>query len=159
MCSLTRIGGEMNYDDLPAGREMDALIAEKVMGLTPQKDFGEWPEHEWKLNKDGAVDDFGMECENHNGPACSRCYYSYCKYCPSPNDHGKFEVSPRMYSTSISSAWEVVEKYSSYAANKVAEELGLSGFSLLAYPSNHWNCMIMGKSSSAPTAPLAICRA
>lgn len=37
--------------------------------------------HTWKLNEDGEVDEFAMSYEFHNGPMCTKCYYTYCVHC------------------------------------------------------------------------------
>ena len=67
--------------DLPAGRELDALIAEKVMHL-----FSE---------------ELGHNCDHHNyGPQM------HCEACD--RDTVNCQIPP--YSTSIAAAWEVVEK-------------------------------------------------
>ena len=94
---------------LPACPKLDALVAELVMGLRPGVDFGDLGEHEWQKNEDGEVDDFGMDCGNHNGPACVKCDYSYCQHCQAGPDEG-CEISPRRYSGDIAAAWQVVEK-------------------------------------------------
>ena len=41
----------------------------------------EYPEHDWKLNKDGNPDEFTWDCGFHNGPSCKRCHYSFCIHC------------------------------------------------------------------------------
>lgn len=76
----------MNIDEIPAGRELDALIAEKVMGLS----------------KDG----YSPVCyvENHAMDE------DWCYQCDCMADEA--EHVPKRYSTSISAAWEVVEKMS-----------------------------------------------
>ena len=41
----------------------------------------EYPEHDWVTDKDGNIDEWAMEYEYHNGPACKRCGYSFCEHC------------------------------------------------------------------------------
>lgn len=66
--------------NLPPGRELDALVAEKVMGLEP------WPEQ-----------DSRWECKAFRAPIIPQGVEP--KPCAPPN-----------YSTGIAAAWEVVEK-------------------------------------------------
>lgn len=75
--------------NMPAGRDIDELVAEKVMG---------W-DHNHKIN----------ECEDR--------WYSYCEYCGySPRFEevrpGECDTPPR-YSMYIDYAWEVVKKLKS----------------------------------------------
>lgn len=37
--------------------------------------------HKWRLDKDGNIDEFAMEYDYHNGPACERCHESFCMFC------------------------------------------------------------------------------
>jgi len=37
--------------------------------------------HEWRRDKDGSIDIWGLEYEHHNGPVCVRCGYSFCHHC------------------------------------------------------------------------------
>lgn len=93
------------------GPELDRLVAEKVMGLVPGVDFGQWPEHAWKKNADGTIDTCASDYEHHNGPMCERCCYSYCEHCQDGPDKGVPCVKePPSYSTFVVRAWEVVEK-------------------------------------------------
>mgnify|MGYP001600886613 CR=1 FL=1 len=122
----------MIADTMEAGREMDALIAEKVMGW---KRINTPPRWECKA-------DYGLEREwGKDDPFCPKC------------------MEWPEYSTDISVAWQVVEEFAHQSANKTAAELGMSYFSLSAYPNRWWSCRIGKESSDAPTAPLAICRA
>ena len=77
----------MNIDEMPAGVELDALIAERVIGLT------EFP-HEWDSDGYGSCRNCSAECAYHSfridGP----------KNCPRPPD----------YSADIAAAWQVLEK-------------------------------------------------
>ena len=41
----------------------------------------EYPEHDWKREKDGDIDVFAFDVDFHNGPVCNRCYYSFCIHC------------------------------------------------------------------------------
>lgn len=81
----------MNIDEMQAGRELDAMIAEKVMGVTIQE-FGS--------------DSFGGYClKKENGDLY---YFKGDCQIKFSIDEAK-EIIPR-YSTDILAAWEVVEK-------------------------------------------------
>ena len=41
----------------------------------------EYPEHDWKTDEDGKIDEWAMSYEFHNGPMCKRCYHSFCIHC------------------------------------------------------------------------------
>jgi hypothetical protein len=86
----------MTYEDIlkmEAGREMDALIAEKVMGQTDFSHVGFfWSEGTTEDGKDGWD---GFQCPRCN--AADRDTGKCCKH----------------YSTDIKAAWEVVEKITS----------------------------------------------
>jgi len=71
----------MNYDEMPVGREMDALIAEKVMDSVPCNAWEIHNSRSWVL--------------------ADSCGHKSCF----PKESG-----PPCYSTLISAAWEVVEK-------------------------------------------------
>lgn len=138
-----------------AGRDLDALVAEKVMGLHPGVDFGDWPDHVWKLDEDGEIDEFGYDGDRHNGPSCSRCGYGYCQHCQSgPSE--SCEIAPEPYSTNIAAAWQVVGEM----------QRRKQGLTLIEYDTSrkywtaafrHWSDHAMPE--RAKTAPLAICRA
>jgi hypothetical protein len=84
-------GAGMTRDEIlnmPAGREMDALVAEKVMGL-------------YKYYPGIAMDLSGIDGK------VERVNYWWCKDLHNP--HNTF-VELKKYSVSISAAWEVVEK-------------------------------------------------
>lgn len=136
-----------DIDTLPAGRELDALVAEKVMGLM---DHGAREQHEWG-------DDFDVP-DYHSGHCCKWCgvYEPTCG-CPK-DDVGPCVKEPQPYSTSIAAAWDVVEKMSSdhgYWMTLQHETDGsgpiaLCQFSKDGSPTIH---------AYGDTAPLAICRA
>jgi len=109
-----------------AGRELDALVAEKVMG--------------WCVGSDGEEvfydDKRGWVCKPHCKPIISQGIVAY-------------------YSTSISAAWEVVEK------------LAVSGkcsFAIERFRNKPYSWQVefglgVGWTVYADTAPLAICLA
>jgi ABA sandwich protein len=118
--------------DLPAGRELDALIADKVMKLILCPN--------WEPINLGSAGGLHLQkmC-THKDKSCV------------PWRDGFEEFSPR-YSTDIASAWEVVEKL----RPKVLQlfeypQRWEAGFGL---PLAGWTSM-----EPAETAPLAICRA
>jgi hypothetical protein len=120
--------------NMPAGREMDALVAEKVM---EQTDFSHpgffWGEGTTEDGKDG-----------WDGFQCPRCNAD-------SEDGGK---CCKHYSTSIAAAWEVVEKINKEHDVQIA--IGKDE------KENRVEVLLWGSDSGcvyAPTAPLAICRA
>ena len=116
----------VNIDTMPAGREMDALVAEKVMGMKVSKKGG----LRWRVNR-------------------------------------RTELLSK-YSTSISAAWEVVEKL-----KDAMSTIGMAGTFNMEFDleSGQWEvgytdldydkgwCWEDGWPVMADTAPLAICRA
>ena len=74
----------MSIDDMPAGRELDALVAEKVMGWQDARAFFPWPESGVML------DNYAM-MPPHGGAIRDIAHV------------------PR-YSTDIAAAWEVFQK-------------------------------------------------
>lgn len=114
---------------IPAGKELDGLIADRVMY--------------WN--------------QNHEINECEDKWYSYCNICGyEPRFEkiipGSCKGYPR-YSVDISSAWEVVEKMGpSYELKSIHHSSGT------VHRATFWRGM-MGFSVEAETAPLAICRA
>jgi hypothetical protein len=109
------------------GLVLDKLIAEHVMALVPQVDFGKWEEHNWITYgdakdfdpKDGddpnEINYFAYDGYNHNGPRCKRCGYSYCCHCHDeiPKDNIECINDPLLYSSNITFAMRVLEKIKS----------------------------------------------
>ena len=56
--------------------------------LPPEHIHEEYPEHDWERKENGEIDDFAFDGDYHNGPACKRCYYSFCIHCD-PNGWNK----------------------------------------------------------------------
>lgn len=130
-----------NPDTLPAGPELDVLVAERVMALPPEK----WqPPCFWRHRTDEAEYDseFGW------GGWCYTC--------------GKMIENvvgqPRAYSIDIAAAWEVVEKLGGqvYSPKPVegAHTRDKLWSACLWTPTREW-----GEWGYGETAPLAICRA
>lgn len=125
-----------NHKPVTAGRELDALVAEKVMGwhdLWTGKVYGNLLGYlpSYKLREGTAADD--------------------PKNCPQAMDVPRF-------SSHLEAAWQVVEK--------LRQEHGEDfDFALTTNePSTQWCCWILlgennGAERQAPTAPLSICRA
>ena len=134
----------MNYAEMPAGREMDALVAEKVMGLAPCD--------AWSPVNFGSAGGPAMWLDKpcgHDG----KCY-------PTPSEH-PFS-GPLHYSTSIAAAWEVVERLradkvmggASIAAVNAPDDATPGEWCVEWFDGDHTlDCAI------GDTAPLAICRA
>lgn len=119
---------------LQAGRELDALVAEKVMGLAPEQ----WP--------------FVCEVDKHDTAGDV-----WCSDCQEETD--KTARVPLHYSTDISAAWQVVERlhekgYALTLHNEPDEDAGytwgasVGGDSADAFVES-WE----------DTAPMAICTA
>ena len=122
-------------DSVTAGREMDALIAEKVMGLKPCT--------KWVQAAGGSLSQIHIST-NCDVPPPDECY----------DVQGAWI---KKYSTSIEAAWEVFERIESTSRNlhqygESKKEWGC-GFYGNGDPPNEI------AHSYAPTAPLAICRA
>lgn len=95
---------EMTREEILAmkpGRELDVLMAEKVMGLNG--------EHDWIKDKDGEIDIFAYESGYCNGPKCSVCGYEYCHHCHKEPPIEKCNET-KAYSSNIAAAWEVFGK-------------------------------------------------
>ena len=37
--------------------------------------------HSWRRDESGAIDEFGLDVEYHNGPICTICGFSFCQHC------------------------------------------------------------------------------
>ncbi len=125
-----------------AGRELDALIAEKVMGLCV---------HEWEYTTlDEFMDDWMAKCDK----------------CNIETSGGSREMCPasghtQPYSTDIAAAWTVVEKLRcawDFSLQVFAEEGGTGAcFTVMGETFRSDGSHMF--SAEADTAPLAICLA
>ena len=61
---------------------------ERLIKKKPIHIHQEFPEHEWTCDEDGNINEFAMEFDYHNGPACKRCDYTFCIHCD-PNGWNK----------------------------------------------------------------------
>lgn len=135
----------MNYDETDAGREMDALVAEKVMGITWDTTRCRWCG--WPLRE--KVED--------------GCVPGNCSLRPLPDPPMADIIAP--YSTSISAAWEVAEKMKELFPGYTVEVGWYHEEEANPATPGGWTAMIEGDDRiiynrpAAPTAPLAICRA
>jgi hypothetical protein len=118
--------------NMPAGKEMDTLIAEKVMGLCA---------HDWKLTPND--DDYDSVCR-----VCQKCHLEFWGL--RPPAYGCHYGS---YSTNIAAAWEVVEKMKEKGKLYliVSDDTGYKAEILLNDP-------VPMAIAQCDTAPLAICR-
>jgi len=120
----------MKIDDMPAGREMDALIAEKIFGKVK------------------------CQAKCHNPGVRAWLDGRYCYALPgSPQDGAEL----LLYSHDISAAWEVVEKMGMimdlfYRPDVIPKWAGNKWYC-------KFECHDRQGYSSAETLPLAICRA
>ena len=126
---------------MPAGREMDALVAEKVVG---------WQSVAFRHYKTG---------DQYSGASWSE--WNGLPSLDSPN----FVVVPK-YSTDISAAWEVIKKI--VGDNNEDRDLFIEcwsdgewfvAFHPVGYSSRKPQASCDGKKTGIPSAPLAICRA
>jgi len=126
--------------DMPAGKEMDTLVAEKVMGLCA---------HDWKLIPN---DDDGV-CR-----ICQKCHLEFWGL--RPPVYGAHYGS---YSTDISAAWEVVERMNKQYGADIEIISHHPKNDCIAH---FWNCdpnmsiehIMDDFVARADTVPLAICR-
>ena len=131
----------MNIDEMPAGRELDALVAKKVMGwrITAWNDGEPWGNRE-VFPPFEPINGIPADCD-----------------CISHSEAGE----PPHYSTDIAAAWEVVEKmeacpYPHGAEIGSAYVDGLDGY-IVAF--GRGGPEPIDVAEFAVTAPLAICRA
>ena len=122
---------------MEAGRELDALVAERVMGL------------DVVMNPESAM---CVGCRVSGGGAWVVIEYDY-------HEWGHKVVRPLPYSTDIAAAWEVVEKLE-------ADGIGRLELVRLGWDWNRvWRATFFstalteGVTGKADTAPLAICLA
>lgn len=141
---------------MPAGRELDALVGARVMGLVPGKDFGAWPGHVWQLDVFGEVDVLAFDTGEHSGPCCTLCGQSYCQHCGQPPEVCEKVAPP--YSTNMAFGWPVVERL---------RERGFD-VDVTARPGWQYGCRVAPKGAfnvaavkfeAADSAPMAICLA
>lgn len=125
-------------DAMPAGRDLDALIAETVFGKKP-----------CKYTVTGIISTLTIwQCEHQSA---SNCY---------PDDKGQ---CLEKYSEEMWSAWKIAELLK--LRENTSSSLGFSWPVELSYLDDRqvWSCVFHGKQASAEglgeTAPLAICRA
>jgi len=126
-----------------AGRELDALVAEKVMGCkwgefhnTPDEP-GRWEDHKFLVDPDGNKVAVRWKTKN-------LLTWDMCHYWPSR--------PLRPYSTDIAAAWEVVEKFISEGVSIYRDDRQPS--------KGKWYALFGdGCGVEADTVPLAICLA
>ena len=51
------------------------------MGKRVIRHHEKYGEHLWKRTKYGEIDNFAFEAGYHNGPVCTRCFFSFCEHC------------------------------------------------------------------------------
>ena len=131
----------MNRDEIlkmEAGRELDALVAEYVMGDELARQVGA-PEY---ATRDMAMDAGDMSLEGMQ-----------------IGDFDWEQIEPYPYSTDIAAAWDVVEMM----RNKVIYKYPVCPNIIYHHTDGLWHCEYFSgdwmRNATAPTAPLAICRA
>lgn len=123
---------------MEAGREMNRLIANKVMGFVPC--------NVWLYGNLGAAG--GAISMNNGCEHSGKCY---------PADEKLPFGGPRHYSTDIAAAWEVVEKLDYFSLEKITANNDDKSY-IVRFVTQINNEMQV-TNTIAPTAPLAICRA
>ena len=121
---------------MPAGRELDALIAKAIFNLDPQEH--DEPCYEEKNFPDG---------DGYSGFYCPRCGISDGSYYSNP-------CTPAKYSENIATAWQVVEHFKYWSVHKAMSGLDNKTF----YTCTVWNDYIYHH-AKADTPELAISRA
>ena len=98
--------GGMDYDEMPAGREMDALVAERVYGK------GLCDEEDWSVvTAPGGLRVLGTRCPVHGLNNCQQ------------------KILLPSYSTDIAAAWGVVEKMGTpFELDSVSQDNHLARF-------------------------------
>ena len=151
-----------------AGRELDALIAEKVFGLIQRRIVPEWLGREvWLFSHPAYPDEVMYSWDEPSGNAMM---YQDGKTAES----GTAQVLPP-YSDDIAAVWEVVEKMRPHALHLFApgalvnDEFGeytaswMAQFIMWSKPNGGDDAMLPGNWYGSPafaeTAPLAICLA
>ena len=139
--------GMADVSEMKAGRELDTLVAEKVMGLQLMR----WTNHPTfepvVIRGDGRCNRCGWPLFDNPEKGCTA---ENCSMRPMPD-------YPRIpdYSTSIAAAWEVVEKVQLFNSLALAQQDGTW--------EKPWAVIEQGEDgdmiSEAVTAPLAICLA
>jgi len=128
--------------NMEAGREMDARVAEEVMGW-------EWMRQEPGHKYGGGSILTKEKCKAH----LIQPDYKWIEWCELIPDDGQYprgmNHSIPHYSTDIAAAWEVVEKL----------DRGPVVIRVTAGPETIVQFIGYGGGASGPTAPLAICRA
>ena len=143
----------MNYDEMTAGREMDALIAEKMTGKKYLR-----AEHKFYDGRYVYIDH-------------KETWSDYQKEQFESGSYGAWEYCGPLYSTDIAAAWEVAAKMSMpFEIAKSYEEIynvGPMGWQVCWCPNKREECEGCGEDSRctcgndtwSESAPLAICRA
>jgi hypothetical protein len=120
-------------ENIPAGRDLDALIAEMIFGEKKNHLEAQWEEGNTSDGKDG-WDGF------------------FCPRCGCPDYLYKKEPCCLHYSTDISAAWEITKKINSFFIDQTAPHLGIDVEFFI-------DGSLKSYKATADTAPLAICRA
>lgn len=153
----------MNYDTIEAGREMDALVAEKVMGWKRGgKGDHTKPLHYKSLDHPGEIRNNWAAKGEHDyltSPDGNTHYLCACA-----DEAIKDHIDLPEYSTSISAAWEVVERFEqgAFAPEQVAACVNLvcsDGIEDERYYCAFFSPSLAKVEAFGKTMPEAICRA
>jgi len=140
----------MNIDEMEAGREMDALIAEKVMG---------WTRHSWASHSALKKMLYCTNCGKTKGIHQNEGFAQFCN---------KPICGPDNYSTDIAAAWEVVEMLEDIAPGEGWVEINHHGKAgaycriwrlIDGENGEQWNVLTEAGANGPQVTPLVICRA
>lgn len=146
---------------MDAGCELDALVAEKVMGwVRVGADWHIKPHHRPSLDRPGEVFDEWDAKGPHDfliPPGAGIHHRQGVSFCGCEYDG---EIPP--YSTSIQAAWQVVEKMEKDGMPLALQSPGSVDISECYYEFNKWTAHFgskLGSDRAANAAPFAICLA
>lgn len=148
----------MPSSELTAGRELDALIAEKVMGVEPMLSWQVMSLDERSSVLSGTKDECERWLESHAKLFPISAYAGY--------HVGAWKHHPR-YSIDISAAWQVVERVRKIIPKQTQTQaysfqlcqLGIPGSWSCSFVVNDGDWSTQARVEGVATAPLAICLA
>lgn len=56
-------------------------LLESLTPLEPKHIYEKYAEHDWYRTDDGKIDNSVFDIDDHSGPVCKRCGYSFCIFC------------------------------------------------------------------------------
>ena len=136
-------------------KQINEIIATQFFGLKPSIDFGTWETHDWHLDSFGEIDELRMQYDNHNGPSCKRCGYSYCVHCQEGADEPCEKEAP-IYTTNYG-FWKVLDKLKElYIVNIEIDSENVTCILNRVDPNNE-DRIVYSFAVEAESVPMAIC--